>query len=170
MNLFTRRLLQQRTEKLEFEIREVDKSTWKMFSKYHYLSDKTPGGIVFYFGLFHNDIQIGFQCFANYTPYSDKTKKMILHSNRTVIHPDYVGLGLGMKIIDETSKIMHDRGYKIMGKFSSISVFKSMQKNAHWMLCSEGVFTHMVGKAMDRRSGFRQKQKWWSFEFIPSKK
>jgi ABC-type ATPase with predicted acetyltransferase domain len=169
MNLFTRRLLQQRTEKLEFEIREVDKSTWQMFSKYHYLSDKTPGGIVFYFGLFHNDIQIGFQCFANYTPHGDKTKKMILHSNRTVIHPDYVGLGLGMKLIDETSRIMHEREYRIMGKFSSISVFKSMQKNILWVLRSEGIFTPKSGGNMVRKSGFRQKQKWWSFEYVASK-
>ena len=53
---------------------------------------------------FYNNNQIGFQCFANYTPHKKGTI-IIYHSNRTVIHPDYNGMGLGIKLINET------RGY-----------------------------------------------------------
>jgi ABC-type ATPase with predicted acetyltransferase domain len=52
----------ERTERLEFSIKEVSRNTWKNFSKYHYLSDRLPGGQIYIFGLFHGENQIGFQC------------------------------------------------------------------------------------------------------------
>lgn len=163
-----RRLLrQQRTEKLYFEIREVDKSTWRNFSKYHYLSDKIPGGICFFFGLFHNDQQIGFQCFANYTP-RVAGQKIILHFNRTVIHPDFCGFGLGIKLINETSRIMIKKGFKVMGKFSSISVYKSMIKSNSWKLQKIDRKTNYKSKA--RKSGFRIDQRVFSFLFTEKSK
>jgi hypothetical protein len=166
---FRRCLRQERTEKLQFDIREIDSKSWKYFSKYHYLSENLPGGKVFFFGLFHEEKQIGFQCYVNYIPHSDKTKPMILHSNRTVIHPDYCGFGLGQRIIDETSNIIKLKGYRVMGKFSSISVFKSMIKNNKWTLKDEGIFTPSMGNRIRKTKGnenTRQQQKWWSFEYI----
>ena len=49
-----RRLLRprQRTEQLRFDIRAVGRETWPYFSKYHYLSDRLPGGHIETFGLF----------------------------------------------------------------------------------------------------------------------
>lgn len=156
-------------EKLQFDIREIDSSSWKYFSKYHYLSDLMPGGIVYTYGLFHGENQIGFQCFANYVPHRKGTK-LIMHSNRTVVHPDYTGLGLGMLFIDETCKLLKQKiDCKIMGKFSSIPVFKAMSKNKNWVLKEEKLlFGNMkVGGNMLRRSGFRDKGiKTWSFEYI----
>jgi len=81
----------QRREQLQFNIRKIGRESWKYFSKYHYLSENLPGGEIHLYGLYHNDKQIGFQCFANYTPHR-KGKAKIFHSNRTVIHPDYQGL------------------------------------------------------------------------------
>ena len=126
-----RRLLWQnyeRKEKLKFEVKECPKNSWKNFSKYHYLSENLPGGKIYTFGLFVNNIQIGFQCFANYTPSYPK----ILHFNRTVIHPEYSGIGLGIKIINETSEIMTNKNFVIMGKFSHKAIYNSMIKNKNW--------------------------------------
>jgi energy-coupling factor transporter ATP-binding protein EcfA2 len=155
-----------RSEKLEFTVREVDKSTWRNFSKYHYLSDSLPGGIVKFYGLFLGDKQIGFQCFANYVPV--RGKKITMHSNRTVIHPDYVGFGLGMRIIDITSQLMLDQGYKVMAKYSSTPVFKSMVKNPLWKFREKMNDTPQAGGTMMRKSGFRKKVTSYSFEFIGS--
>lgn len=137
----------ERREQLQFDIKEIDNKSWKYFSKYHYLSDRLPGGIIYLYGLFHGDNQIGFQCFANYTPKAKK-QPWIFHFNRTVIHPDYNGLGLGIKLINETSKLLYEKlpneeltnikdGFKIMGKFSSIPVFKAMIKQKCWKFLGE---------------------------------
>ena len=158
-----------RREQLKFDIREVNKSTWKYFSKYHYLSDNLPGGSIYTFGLFHNDIQIGFQCFANYVP-PVKGKKRIYHSNRTVIHPDYSGLGMGITLINLTSKYMIENyDYKIMAKFSSLPVYKAMIKQKQWKFLGEkrlmGKMQH--GGKMERQAGFREYGiKTYHFEFI----
>lgn len=157
-----------RQEKLEFEIKEIDGSSWRYFSKYHYLSDKLPGGHTRYFGLFHENEQIGFQCFANYVPKRiGTTAAMQMHSNRTVIHPDYVGFGMGMRVINITSEIMANRGYDVRAKFSSTPIYKGFCRFADlWKLKTVQRDTPKPGKNMDRKAGFRQHVKTYSFEWI----
>lgn len=144
-------------EKLKFTIKRIGKESWKYFSKYHYLNENLPGGKLFLYGLFCNNDQIGFQCYASYVP----GRPEILHFNRTVVHPDYNGLGLGMKMINATSKILKkefEKIYltqcKIMGKFSSIPVFKSMIKNKEWKFLGQ---KRVMGKTSMRNYIGREK-------------
>lgn len=158
----------QRREQLEFTIREVGRGTWRYFSKYHYLSERLPGGKIYTFGLFHGDNQIGFQCFANYTPIR-KGYAPIFHSNRTVIHPDYAGLGMGIQVINLTSEYMkNEYGYKIMAKFSSVPVFKAMIKQKCWKFLGEKrlMGSMKTGQTLARQGGFREHGiKTFHFEF-----
>ena len=166
-----RRLLQpverERKEKIHFDVREVDRSTWKYFSKYHYLSARLPGGKIYTYGIFNGVNQIGFQCFANYVP-TRKGKVPIFHSNRTVVHPDYAGMGLGVMLVDETSAIMKAKKYKIMGKFSSVPIYKSLIKNKKWILVEtkRQVGKMNIGGNMKRKEGFRENIKTYSFEYV----
>jgi len=158
-----------RKEKLKFEIKKCDRKTWSMFSKYHYLSEKLPGGIIETFGLYLNDKQIGFQCFANYTPHTNKKKKMQMHSNRTVVHPDYAGLGLGIHIINETSSIMMAKNYDVRAKFSSTPVYKAFKHHADkWKLIdiSRAITPNKYKKGEINRTVGRTKVKTYSFIFI----
>lgn len=157
-----------RTERLTFDARECDRATWRAFSQYHYLSGKLPGGLVRTFGLYHGVDQIGFQCFANYVPTRYPGRRMQMHSNRTVVHPDYVGFGLGMWLINETSRFMHDEGFDVRAKFSSAPVFRAMSRDPHWQHY-ETSRRHKVVKGgnMDRDSGFRLDVTTYSFKFTP---
>jgi energy-coupling factor transporter ATP-binding protein EcfA2 len=145
-------------DKIQFNIKAIGNHSWKYFSKYHYLSDKLPGGKNYYFGLFIGDNQIGFQCFSNYVP-QVKGKKLIYHSNRTVIHPDYQGFGLGIKLINITSKyMMENYGYKIMAKFSALPVYKSMIKEKEWKyLGAKRLMGTMQSGKIVRKTGYRDK-------------
>lgn len=146
-------------EQLKFDIREIDRKSWKYFSKYHYLNENLPAGIIYLYGLFHNENQIGFQCFANYVPHRKNTQ-LIMHSNRTVIHPDYNGLGLGIKLINETSALLKKKiNCKIMAKFSSMPVYKAMIKQTQWKFLGENrkMNTQIKGGNMLRDTGFRDK-------------
>lgn len=159
-------------EKLEFTIKEIGRDSWKYFSKYHYLSDRLPGGKIYLYGLFYKENQIGFQCFANYTPHRKGTK-IIYHSNRTVVHPDYNGLGLGIKLINETSKLLFEKiDCRIMAKFSSVPVFKAMKKQSQWKFLGEKrlMGKMQTGKGMIRNGGFRENGvKTYNFEYIYNK-
>jgi ABC-type ATPase with predicted acetyltransferase domain len=158
----------QEREKLEFTIKEVGRESWKYFSKYHYLSENLPAGKIYLYGIYHGDNQIGFQCFANYVPHKLNTK-VIYHSNRTVIHPDYNGLGLGIKLINETSKLLKQKiDCRIMAKFSAIPIFKAMKKQPNWVFLGEKRKMGLVqsGKKF-RKTGFREAGvKTFNFEFI----
>lgn len=86
-----------------------------------------------------------------------------------MIHPDYAGLGLGIKLINLTSKYMKDKyGYKIMAKFSSIPVFKAMIKQDCWKYLGEKrlMGKMQVGGNLLRVKGFREYGvKTFHFEF-----
>jgi len=158
-----------REEKLKFEIAKCERNTWHNFSKYHYLSDRLPGGHIETFGIYLEGKQVGFQCFANYVP-TRKGQTRMMHSNRTVIHPDYVGLGIGMKVIDLTSQMMVEEGFIVAAKFSSIPVYKAMMKNEKWVLVDVSNNTqtsqYITSGTMMRKSGMRQATKTFSFKFV----
>lgn len=126
-----RRLL--RREKLSFDVRVCDRSSWKYFSKYHYLSEKIPGGKNFFYGLFCGQDQIGFLVFSNYVPIR-KNSIPVFHFNRLVIHPDYCGFGLGVKFLNAACRDFKRRAMcKIMGKFSSIPTLRALQRDrSNW--------------------------------------
>jgi len=117
-----------RTDRLRLDIREVSKHSWPYFSKYHYLSARLPTGKIFTYGLFRGKDQIGFLCFAAYIIGNQKT----FFPNRVVIHPDYAGLGLGIKIVVETSKLMVLKGYNIKGKGTSLALYKCLLRDPLW--------------------------------------
>jgi len=159
-----------RSDQLRLDIREVNRSTWPYFSKYHYLSAALPGGKIYTFGLFNGPNQIGFQCFAAYIIGDHKT----FFSNRTVIHPDYAGLGLGIMLINESSRIMaEDRGFRVKAKFSSLPIYKAMSKQKCWKLTKIGkpIKKGRVGKVKikGREEAIRSKTTTYHFDYIPSK-
>ena len=169
-----------RTEKLIFDVKTVDSKSWKFFSKYHYLTDKPLGGRVHHFGLFINNDQVGYNCLANYTPFTKK--KMIMHITRTVIHPDYAGMGLGILFDTEVSKYgYHKLHYDVRAKFSSIAFFKMMSKHSNWKFLKTDTQIGMMNGTCDRskrrifhannndgkNAGFRENVKTWTFQFVP---
>jgi GNAT superfamily N-acetyltransferase len=156
-----------RPERLQFEVYAVDRSTWRFFSKYHYLSANLPGGHIETFGLFHRGNQIGFQCFANYVPYRIEHQKKQMHTNRTVIHPDYVGLGLGLQLVNLTSEMMHDRGFDVRAKFSSLPAKRGFDRYADkWQLTAILRNTPDAGGNMERIAGFRKHVKTYCYQWI----
>lgn len=158
----------ERSERLEFTVRAVERATWHAFSRYHYLSDRLPGGYIRTFGLFHGDEQIGFQCLANYVPHRRGTK-MQLHSNRTVIHPDYAGLGLGILLINATCAIAAREGFDPRAKFSSLPIYRSMKQQPCWRFDgTERKHKTVVGGNMLRDTGFRHDVTTYMFRFDPS--
>lgn len=172
-----RRLLhpdeRRRAEKIHFDVREVGRDCWRSFSKYHYLSENLPGGRSYCYGLFHGENQIGFNCFSNYVPHVDKRTKPLYHVHRTVIHPDYAGLGLGIHLDTETSRHFRAKyGSRVLAKFSSIPFYKMMARHPEWRLLSDKRQIGRVhsGKTMGRHrdnAGFRENVRTFSFEFIP---
>lgn len=160
-----RSLRRPRTRTLTFDVAECSPASWRYFARYHYLSDRMPGGYVRTFGVWHEGRQIGFQCFANYVP-RRRFEPMQLHSNRTVIHPDYVGFGLGGLVINETSRIIAGEGFVVGAKFSSVPIYRMFAKRPDlWRLTAVARNVAKPGAGI-RQTGFRDDVKTWSFRWI----
>lgn len=93
---------------------------------------------------------------------------MILHMNRLVVHPDYTGLGLGIKFINATSKIVNDRGYIVMSKFSSVPVYRAMIKSQEWRLLyvERDIKLERLTGNIKRKTGYRRQVKTFSFAYV----
>ena len=115
-------------------------------------------------------IKSGLSVLRIYVPYRKTRKaagvKKVLHSNRIVIHPDYVGLGLGMKFVDATSQMMFDKGYEIMVKFSALPMFFARVNNPRWQFLGRKRQHKVVrGGNMVRDAGFRMDVTTYQFRF-----
>ena len=87
----------------------------------------------------------------------------------TVIHPDYAGLGMGIKLINATSSLMVKKGYDVWAKFSSTPIYIAMKRQPCWKLQNIARPTKIVaGRNMVRKVGFRQDIKTYSFRFKDS--
>jgi hypothetical protein len=142
------------------------------------------GGKQYLFGLWSGVNQIGFLAFSNYVPHRKNTfKKMQLHFNRLVIHPDYCGFGLGIKFLNECAQIIKNKDYEVLGKFSSQPTYNSLIKDKNWRLNNvERKHSISIGGNMKRGKktgytrrnqlisglshGFRMDVKTWSFKYI----
>lgn len=162
----------ERSERLGFEIREVTRRSWTSFSKYHYLSKEMSRGKSYCYGLFTNSDQIGFMCFTNYMPIR-VGQLPIFHSNRVVIHPDYAGLGLGIRFVNECSKDLFDqyRGkIDLRAAFSSTPMYRARVRDKKNWECIK--IDRRIGKMpeagekMGRKTGFRENLKFYSFKYI----
>lgn len=172
-----RRLLRpeqrKRRETLAFTVREIDSSTWKNYSKYHYLTERLPGGRSYFYGIFHGKNQIGFKCFTNYCPIRPGTVP-IFHSNRVVVHPDYGGMGLGIHLINASSKLFLEKlknKVSIHAAFSSTPIYRAMSKDKNWKFKT---LKYKIGKAHNggqmlgrQGGGVRTNVKLFSFEYRP---
>lgn len=161
-------------EQLRFDLSRDSGASWKEFAKYHYLSKHPAVGKNYSYVLHTEDgMKIGYCNFVNYVP-KRRGKEYIFHANRIVIHPDYVGFGLGLKMTNlaalEVKKI-HPR-CKIYIKFSSKPMLRACIKSPIWRFMKEENNLKIKASRMGRfakgvkNSGVRQKVKTYSFAFI----
>lgn len=161
-------------EQLQFYLQRDSGRSWSEFAKYHYLSKHPAVGKNYSFILRSQDgTKIGYCNFVNYVP-KRKNKSYIFHANRIVIHPDYVGFGLGLKMTNlaalEVKKLWP--ACKIYIKFSSKPMLRACIKSPVWSFMKEENNLKIRTSRMGRfakglsGSGVRQKVKTYTFAFI----
>ena len=119
----------------KFEIWEtMDKSIWKMFSKYHYLNSEHHNCARVFLGIL-NDVICGFiSVFTFPSPYTKKIKKV----HRLVVLPDYQGIGIGNILLNEVGKIFKNDGYRYTITTSTPALIFPLKNNKNWICTSYG--------------------------------
>ena len=124
---FSRRLL--RRPVIELQLFKTDKSTWELFKEHHYLTSaisKTARCYVCYW----NNIPVAFTSTVNMIGFRRSVRE-----HRTVVLPDYQGVGIGNSVSTMIAEITIDRGYRFYSTTSHPAFTQSRIKDAKWKLC-----------------------------------
>jgi len=130
--------------KLNFKIYETKEKSkyWKMFSKYHYLSH-THNNAARVFILTVDDVICGFSSAMAFPhPY----KKNFWREHRTVIMPDYQGIGLGHRLSNSIGEILKLNGKGFISTTSNPSLIYSRLKDERWIATRKGRIKKPISK------------------------
>lgn len=122
---FTRRSLRGRPP-IDVEIRRVDRKAWKLFKPHHYLT---------------GEINQSARCWVAYvwgepavftSVIAVLGKKAEFRGHRTVVLPDYQGLGLAMVISEMISSAAAAHGYTYRGSTSHPALIGAIMRMKNW--------------------------------------
>ena len=115
---------------IKFEIYSTaDKSIWKMFAKYHYLSHSHNNAASVYIAMVNDQIA-GFISILHLPHPKAKTIKKV---HRLVILPDYQGIGLGLHLLNELGKIYIKDKWRFTIVTSAPSLIHALKRMNQWI-------------------------------------
>lgn len=117
-----------------------------MFSKYHYLSHSHNNAATC-FVMFANDKLCGFTS-AIHFPHPNNSK--IKREHRTVILPDYQGIGLGSILSEFVANYYTSNGFDYISVTSNPAFIKARQKSDKWALTRTGRTGRTGMKSLDK--------------------
>ena len=114
---------------IKFEIYSTsDKDIWKMFSKHHYLSHIHNNAATVYIALINDQI-VGFLSVLHFPHPSAKNIKKV---HRLVILPDYQGIGIGIRFLNEVGKIYVKQKQRYNIVTTAPSLINALKKSNEW--------------------------------------
>jgi len=120
---------------IKFEIFNIsDKSTWKMFAKYHYLSHSHNNAASVFVATV-NDKIAGFISVLHFPhPKSKNIKKV----HRLVVLPDFQGIGIGIMLLNKIGELYKKQNQRYTIVTSAPSLINTLKKSNLWALTSVG--------------------------------
>lgn len=116
--------------KIELNIRKAQQSEWKIFKDYHYLSSQHNKSAHKYIAEINNEAVAW--CSVLHFPHPKVKNMKKIH--RTVVKPDYQGIGIGTLFLNSVAEIYKDKNYRVTSSLSSPSLINSMSKSKNWKM------------------------------------
>ena len=117
---------------LTLTIRGTTPDLWRLFSKYHYL-DTTMSRSVHCYVLLLGDKPIGFHAAIHST---NRDIHSYWRGHRTVILPEFQGMGIGTRFSDAIAQMYVDRGLRYFRKTAHPSFGEHREKSPLWRATS----------------------------------
>ena len=143
---FSRGLLWQRPE-LEFKLRAAKVDEWKTFSNYHYLTHEIQQGSDCYVLDYKNNA-IAFVAVTHF-PHPKVANFKKIH--RMVVLPDFQGIGIGKKLLNEIAEIYYKQDYRVLITTGALSFINSLGREKYWKL------TRKLGKVGESKGVMKGK-------------
>lgn len=109
-------------------IRGTGPEMWRYFSKYHYLDTRMSRSVHCYVGLI-GDKPVAFHAAIHST---NRDIHSYWRGHRTVVLPEFQGLGIGTAFSDAIAQMYVDRGYRYFSKTAHPSFGEHREKSPLW--------------------------------------
>jgi ABC-type lipoprotein export system ATPase subunit len=117
---------------ITLDIRGTTPDDWRRFSKYHYLDTRMSRSVHCYVGLI-GDKPVAFHAAIHST---NRDIHSYWRGHRTVVLPEFQGLGIGTAFSDAIAQIYVDRGLRYFSKTAHPSFGEHRQKSPLWRATS----------------------------------
>jgi len=121
--------------KINVDIIHGDRKLWDVFKKHHYLSEDLPLSTRCFFAIWDDNI-IGFSATISLPgkipPLYEGDIRKKWRECRTVIIPDFQGLGIGTKFSDAIADLHIEQGYRYFSKTSHMRMGLYREKSLIW--------------------------------------
>ena len=112
-----------------FEVKKDKQDYWRMFAKYHYLSHSFNIAAKTYVATINGVIA----AFTSALPFPHPKLKNTWKGHRTVVLPDFQGIGLGQIITDYVAQRFLDKGKQFITTISTPSFIHQRKKSNKWI-------------------------------------
>jgi GNAT superfamily N-acetyltransferase len=119
--------------KIDISIYSCKYNLWELFKKHHYLNNKLNKASRCYVGIWNNEII----CFSAAITYPSGTVKNAWREHRTVVLPDYQGMGIGTRFSDAIAQIFVDEGKRYFSRTAHPRMGEYRNKSSLWKATSK---------------------------------
>ena len=148
--------------KIELQIFRCRYETWDIFKQYHYLSQDLSKSSKCFMTTWNNK-PVAFNAVL---PLPSGTLKNAFRMSRTVVLPDYQGLGIGGFVSDYIAKLYVKNGKKFYAKTSNPALWNKRENSKNWRICDVQNNLDKIRKENEKGGQQRKVSITKSFEFI----
>lgn len=139
---------------IEFTVHRADRAIWSLFAPHHYMSDNYAGHEAFV-ALLNDETLVGFTSYTTMPGF--KPPQPVKREHRTVVLPDYQGMGLGVRLSEWLGEYLLDSGYRFYSKTSHPRMGEYRNASPLWR-----------GARMNAKEGYKMKDKVWKVKSTPA--
>lgn len=123
-----------RRPEISLTVATVHRGAWNLFKRHHYLNTKI-GLSAKCFVAFWNEEPVAFSAWV---PRVTKTNKGAMREHRTVVLPDYQGIGIGNRLSEFCASLFRGVGKKVYSTTSHPSMIHYRNQSPKWRACRFG--------------------------------
>jgi len=151
---------------------------WEMFKKHHYLSAEINNACRCFVGVFDGEEVVfngSISLPSKIPPLYEGDTRNKFRESRTVVLPDYQGIGIGTRFSDSIGEIFLDNGYRYFSKTAHIRMGEYRQKSDLWRATSTNLKSREKSQKQSKKDLWHRmvldtKRICYSHEYIGSRK
>lgn len=154
-----------RRPEIRVDIRKAKQSEWKLFKEFHYLSAAHNNAAHKYIAEINGEPVAW--CSVLHFPHPKIKNMKRIH--RVVVRPDYQGIGLGIRFINDVSKSYNEKNYRVGLTTGTPAFISGLCKNKHWRMNRKPSRTKETSKSGVLKGSTSALRLTASFEYIANR-